>query len=134
MAKNDQVAVVQRGNTLPVVQTDTEERFVTPSTDVFETSDAYVLMIDLPGAARDSIRVTTENGTMSVKARVEPLHRENAALLFKKPKTPTYHRAFKLAEGIDRKSIEAQYEQGVLTVKLFKKKETKAIEIEIRQQ
>lgn len=132
MAKNNEVAVVQRGNMLPALHTGSEERFVTPSTDIFETPEAYVLMIDLPGASRESIKVTTEDGTMSVKAKVEPLHKENATLLTRELKTPTYYRVFNLAEGINRKSIEAQYDQGVLTIKLFKMEEAKPREIEIR--
>lgn len=132
MAKNNEVAVVQRGNTLPAVQTEMQERFVTPSADIFETPDAYVLLIDLPGAAKDSISVTTENGTMSVKAKVEPFHREDAMMLFHELRTPTYFRVFNLGEGIDQKSIDAQYEHGVLTIKLFKKEEVKPREIEIK--
>ena len=132
MTKDNEVAVVQRGNTLPAVQTRSEERFVTPSADIFETPDAYVLMIDLPGTLKESIKVTTEDDTLSVRAKVEPIHRENATLLFNELKSSTYYRVFNLAEGIDRKSIEARYEDGVLTIRLFKKEETKPREIEIK--
>lgn len=132
MTKNNEVAVVQRGNALPALQTEMREAYVTPSTDIFETPDAYVLKIDLPGSMKESIRVTTEDGTMSVKAKVEPHHKEGGSLLFNELKTPTYYRVFNLGDGIDRKSIDAQYEDGVLTIKLFKKEETKAREIEIK--
>ncbi len=132
MTKNTEVAVVQRGNTLPTVHNGMQESFVTPSTDIVETPDAYVLMIDLPGAAKDSIRVVTENGTLSVKAAVEPLHRENATMLYHELRTPTYYRVFNLGEGIDRQNIDARYENGVLTIKLFKKEESKLKEIEIK--
>jgi len=132
MTKNNEVAVVQRSNTLPAMKTEVQESFVTPSTDIFETPDAYVVKIDLPGALRDSIKVTAEDGTLSVKAKVEPYHKEGGSLLFNELRTPTYYRVFNLSDGIDRKSIDAQYELGVLTLKLFKKEETKAREIEIK--
>jgi len=132
MTKNNEVAVVYRGNTLPAVPWGGPERFVSPSTDIFETPDAYVLMIDLPGAAKGSIRVTAENGAMSVTANVDPLHKENATFLVRELRTPTYHRVFNLAEGIDRQSIDARYDDGVLTITLFKKEETKPRVIEIR--
>ena len=130
MTKNNEVAVVQRGNTLPAVAIG--ERFVTPSTDIVETPDAYVLMMDLPGATKESISVTTENGTLSVRAKVEEVLRENATMLFRELKAPTYYRVFNLGDGIDRKNIEARYEEGVLTIKLFKKEESKPREIEIK--
>jgi HSP20 family protein len=132
MAKNNEVAVVQRGNILPAVRNGAPERFVTPSTDIFETPDAYVIVIDLPGAEKESIRVTTENGTMSVKAKVEQYHRDSANLLLSEMRAPTYYRVFNLADGIDRSSIDAQYEHGVLTIKLFKKEETRSREIQIK--
>lgn len=132
MTKKNEVAVVQRGNTLPVLKTEMREAYVTPSTDVVETPDAYVLKIDLPGSVKDSIKVTIENGTMSVKAKVEPYHKDGRSLLFNELKTPTYFRVFNLGDGIDHKSIDAQHEDGVLTIKLFKKEETKAREIEIK--
>lgn len=132
MARNNEVAVVQRTGMLPVVHTGMQERFVTPSTDIFETPDAYVLMIDLPGVAKESISVTAENDTMSVRAKVEPVHGEKATLLFHELKAPTYYRAFNLGDGIDRKNIDARYELGVLTIKLLKREEIKPREIEIR--
>lgn len=132
MTKNNEVAIVQRNNTLPAMKTEVQESFVTPSTDIFETPDAYVVKIDLPGALRDSIKVTAEDGTLSVKAKVEPYHKEGGSLLFSELRTPTYYRVFNLSDGIDRKSIDAQYELGVLTLKLFKKEETKAREVVIK--
>jgi len=132
MTTNNEVAVVQRGNTLPALQTEMQESYVTPSTDIFETPDAYVLKMDLPGAMKDSIKVTAENGTMTVKAKVEPCHKEGGSLLFNELKTPTYYRVFNLADGIDRKNIDAQYEDGVLTIKLFKKEEAKPKQIEVK--
>ena len=132
MTKNNEVAVVQRGNTLPALQSELQESYVTPSTDIFETPDAYVLKLDVPGSVKDSIKVTTEDGTMSVRAKVEPYHKEGGSMLFSELKTPTYYRVFNLADGIDRKSIDAQYEDGVLTIKLFKKEEAKPKQIEVK--
>ena len=42
------------------------------------------------------------------------------------------YRVFNLGDGIDRTGIDAKYEEGVLTIKLFKKDETKPREIEIK--
>ena len=132
MAKNNEVAVVQRGNTLPAVQSEIRERFVTPSTDILETPDAYVLMIDLPGASKDAIKVMIGNGTLSVSARVEALSGEKMTLLYNELRARTYYRLFNLGDGVDRTNIDARYENGVLTIKLFRKDETKVKEITIK--
>ena len=131
MTGNNEVSVVKRVNTLPAVQPGAQEIFVNPSTDVYETPDAFVLMIDLPGVAKDAINVTMENGTLNVRAKIEPHHSPHARLLFKELRGTTYYRVFNLGDGIDRTNVDAHYELGTLTIKLFKKEETKPREIQI---
>ena len=132
MTGNNEVSVVKRGNTLPAVQQEVQEIFVSPSTDVYETPDAFVLMLDLPGVAKDAIAVTMENGTMSVRARIEPHHSPAAKVLFKELRGTTYYRVFNLGDGVDRTNVDAHYDLGTLTIKLFKKEETKPREIRIK--
>lgn len=132
MTRNNEVSVMKRGNMLPTLHAGTQECFVSPSTDVYETSDAYVLLIDMPGVTKDAVNVTMENGVMSVKAVVERRHQESARLLFNELRPITYYRVFNLAQNIDQSNIDAQYEHGVLTIKLFKKESAKPREIEIK--
>lgn len=132
MTGNNEVSVVKRGNTLPAVQQEAQEVFVSPSTDVYETPDAFVLMLDLPGVAKDAIAVTMEDGTMTVRARIEPHHPAAAKVLFKELRGTTYYRVFNLGDGVDRTNVDAHYDLGTLTIKLFKKEETKPREIRIK--
>ncbi len=104
---------------------------VTPEADIYETPDAYVVSLEIPGAAKDSIAVTLEKGCLEVQASVQPIHGENANLVYREIRTTGYHRAFTLGEGIDRDNIDARYEEGVLTVKLLKSAELKPRQITI---
>ena len=132
MTGNNEVSVVKRENMLPAVHAANGERFVSPSTDVCETPDAFVLMIDVPGSSKEAISITLENMTLSVKAKIDSYHREEATLLFNELKPATYYRVFNLGDGIDRNSIDAHYEQGVLTLKLFKHAKARPREIKIK--
>lgn len=129
--KND-VTVVRKSATLPAQQAGREAEFVRPSTDVFETPDAYVITVDMPGVPRNSIHVTMDQNTLVVKGVVGERYSEKANLLFAELQKNGYYRAFNLGEGVDRDSIDARYEAGVLTVKLLKKEEVKPKEIAIR--
>jgi len=129
---NNEVAVVQRGNSLPMVRPDVSEGFVTPSVDVYETPDTYVILVDLPGASKDSISLSLERGALVLKASVTPYHGQNATLLYSELRTTTYYRVFNLGNGIDRRNIEAQFERGVLTAKLYKSAEMRPKEIQIK--
>lgn len=130
-AKNGEVSVVKRANTLPAVQTRQHERYVSPSTDVYETPDAFVLMIDMPGVSREAISVTMEGGTLSVQAKVS-YHSGKPVLLFNELQHTAYYRLFNLGDGVDRNSVDAQYEDGVLVIKLFKNEKAKPREIQIK--
>jgi len=132
MAKNKEVAVVKRNNSLPVARPGTHETFITPFADVYETPEAFVLMVDMPGATKESINVSMERGTLVVKAPVEPYHKKNAVLLFNELRTSSYYRVFNLGDGVDRDNVDAQFEQGVLAIKLFKSEELKPREIHIK--
>ncbi len=130
MTRNNDVSIVKRANMLPAIPT--KESIVSPSTDVYETPEAFVLMIDLPGVQKKAINVMMENGTLSVRAKIEPYHPEHASLLFSELNATVYHRVFNLGDGIDRDSIDAKYENGVLALKLFKNDKVKPREIQIK--
>jgi HSP20 family protein len=107
------------------------ENKVAPLADIYETPDSYVLSLDMPGARKDGISVTLEKGILTVSADLEAMHKQSTMLLRCEIRTTGYHRAFTLGEGIDRENVDARFEDGVLTMKLFKSPEMKPKEIQI---
>lgn len=108
------------------------ERYSTPAADIYETPEAYVVHLDLPGVAKDSIRVRVQQGTLEVTAPVRTALPEDAHVLVREQFAEGYTRTFGLGDGVDPGSIDAQYEHGVLTLKLFKSEEQKPRMIPIR--
>ena len=109
-----------------------EGPLATPAADVLEENGGYVLMLDMPGARRGDISVTVAEGMLAVRA---PLARPRGAegrTLYSEIVRGGYERYFTLGEGIDREGIEAQFEDGVLTVRLRKSEAVKPKEIAIR--
>jgi HSP20 family protein len=104
---------------------DLTENVVAPSADIYETSEAYVLRLDLPGAKKEAITLTMEKNILEVSATVVPHHDKNFTVLHRELRTTGYHRTFTLGDGIDPNSVDALFENGVLTVKLFKTSEAK---------
>ncbi len=83
-----------------------------PAADVYETADAYVLMLNLPGVEKEAITLTLNKGELRVRAA-------------------SFARSFGIGEGIDTTSIDAHHDKGVLTVKLYKHEILKPREISI---
>lgn len=131
MSTQKDIAVIRQDNTAlmkkaePVVT-------VTPLVDIYETPDAYVLLVDLPGASKESIRITLDQSSLVVKASVESHVANESKLLVNEIPNAGFHRAFNLTDGIDRDNVDARYEDGVLKLKLLKKEELKPREITIK--
>jgi len=109
-----------------------DRKFLLPATDVYETPEAYVLMIDLPGVEKGTIQLRVENEELFIRAEVGPLHRPDAVILHREHIADGYDRVFSLGNDVDMTNIDAQLENGVLTVKLLKSEKVKAREITIR--
>ena len=107
-------------------------RVVTPSADVLETSDAYLLMLDMPGVTKERITITMEADSLTVRGATETLQNDETELVFSEIRSGAYMRHFALGRDVDRENIDATYEHGVLTLRLSKKESVKPREIVVR--
>jgi HSP20 family protein len=107
------------------------ENVVMPMADIYETPDAFVLSLDMPGASKEAISLRLEKGLLHVSAPFRRLHGTEAEILRREIRATGYRRAFTLGEGIDGSNVQATFEKGVLTVKLYKSAEMKPREIQI---
>lgn len=107
------------------------ERFVTPRASIFDTADAVVLELEMPGVGKDNVEITVDKDELTVLGRrsrpsepnIEVLHQERLLLNFR--------RSFVLSERIDTGNISAAYENGVLRLTLPKSAEAKPRKISI---
>jgi HSP20 family protein len=113
-------------------RTDTDRRLVIPAVDVIETPDTYVLRLDIPGAAKETISVKLEGGALQVRASIADTARQGETVLYSEMRGNGYEREFSLGNGIDRERVDAAYEDGVLTVTLHKSDALKVKEIRIQ--
>ena len=120
MANKNDVIVVRQTSPLPTDRTEKERECIAPVTDVYESADAYVMMLDMPGASKDTISVTLDGTALIVKGDVKSMHREDVNLLVNELRSQGYYRAYRLGEGINQNGIDARFENGILTVNLFK--------------
>jgi HSP20 family protein len=130
MTINHAVEITRRNGTSPG-RPETEASYTCPATDVFERPDAYLLMVDMPGAQKETIKVMLDNDALVVKAAVGSTDNDDRKLLRAELHAKGYYREFNVGSDIDRNNVEARYEEGVLTVRLLKKEETRPRQISI---
>lgn len=99
--------------------------------DAYRRGDEFIVHFDLPGVDTESIDLTTEENVLTVSAQrtYEP-HEEDEILVSERPQG-RFSRQLFLGEGLDRQSIAASYDQGVLTIKIPVAERAKPRRIEI---
>jgi len=106
---------------------------VHPLVDVLERADEILLRADMPGVAAGGIDVRFENGILILAGKVRERGEEPKGELFREFVPADYYREFTVGESIDREKISAEYEAGVLTLRLPKSESTKPRRIEVRK-
>jgi HSP20 family protein len=101
--------------------------------DVIRRDGDVVLRIDLPGADPDSIEVTTDRRVLTVSAKRDDQYGEQDKPLVRERVTGSFTRKIRLAETIDTDKVNAEYENGVLTIVLPISEQAKPQKIEIKR-
>ena len=107
-----------------------ESRTLVPPVDIFETSDALVVIADLPGVAKDTVEVRIENDVLSIKGAGKTVDKGDA--IRREFDLREYFRQFQLGEQIDQEKIRADVRHGVLTIHLPKVEKVKPKKIEVK--
>lgn len=100
--------------------------------DAFEKDGLYTLRFDLPGADPDGVDVTVEHGVLTVTAERPVEETEGANWLVRERPTGTHSRQIRLGDRLDTGAIQADYDQGVLTVTIPIRPEAKPQRISVR--
>ncbi|MFZ9595277.1 MAG: Hsp20/alpha crystallin family protein [Bdellovibrionia bacterium] len=109
-----------------------EERF-SPPCDVVETDSQYLMSFDLPGVSRNEIKIELKDNQLVVSG--ERKHEEVKEGLERSTQERYYGafmRSFTLPNQIDLERIEAQFENGVLTITVPKLEVKKHKQVEIK--
>lgn len=103
----------------------------TPRTDVLQTGEATVIMIDLPGVTTETLDVELENNALRVTGDAAVLLPEGKQWMRREVRGRRYSRTFRLGQRVDTEKLNARLANGVLTVTIPHKAETMARKIEI---
>jgi HSP20 family protein len=104
-----------------------------PAVDIYETAGQDVVVkVDLPDMKREDIKVTFENSVLSIEGQRQFNH-DNVDRRFWRIERGhgAFRRSFTLPSTVDASKIEAAFQDGVLTVTLPRREETRPRQIEI---
>jgi len=93
-----------------------QETRATMPMDAYRRGDQLVVHFDLPGVATDSIEVTAEQGTLTVHAERGWDPQPDDQLIANERQQGSFTRELLLGEHLDVERMQADYEDGVLTL------------------
>lgn len=107
------------------------EAFLIPPVDVIEDGSGITLYADMPGVPKDKLDLELEADTLTIEGEVmldmpegmDPSHAEVSL--------PRYRRTFTLSRELDTGKVSAEFNQGVLTLRIPKAEHAQPRRIEV---
>ena len=100
--------------------------------DVYRAGDgSYHVEADLPGVDPDSIEVTVEHSTLTIRAERTPHYGESEQVIVAERPQGSFTRQLSLGEGVDPENLTAAYADGVLHLTIPVSPKTQARRVEI---
>ncbi len=109
-----------------------QDIFAFPPVNIQEKPAAYNLQLAVPGFEKTDFNIKVENNLLTISAtKTNEAKDESAKGIRNEFSVKTFKRSFTVDEKIDSSSINAKYENGILSVDLPKKEQEKAVVKEI---
>jgi len=89
-----------------------------------------VLVADLPGSEKDSVKIDVENGILTLQAKTKA--NDPGAPIYREFELVNFFRQFELSEAVNIEKISAELANGVLTLHLPKVEKAKPRQIEVK--
>jgi HSP20 family protein len=104
-----------------------------PAVDIVERDNAYLVKAEVPGLAPENIDVQVENDVLTVRGERKYENEEEQAGYRRVERSyGSFARSFVLPKGTNPDTVEAQVENGVLTVTIPKAAAAVARKVEVK--
>src|SRR5689334_13577235 len=103
-----------------------------PAMDLVETEDHFVLKADLPGLDANDVSIEVEDKVLTISGERKVEHETSKEGFYRLERSSgQFRRSLTLPEGVDADKIEANFDKGVLEVRIPKPEERKPRKVQI---
>jgi HSP20 family protein len=106
-------------------------RGVFPPINVFSDADGYVVRVEVPGVPTDRVVIDAQGQTLTISGRREATRPEGAAFHRRERESGEFRRSIQMPRDVDVTRASATCTQGVLTIRVPRREETKPRQITI---
>jgi len=111
-------------------ETRSDDKYIRPAVNIIETEEGLTLTADIPGATKETLDVNVEKGILTISAPVShsmPGHSGYAEF-----ELGNYYRQFSIPESLDHEKAKAEFNNGILTLRVPKAELAKPKRIDVR--
>ena len=104
-----------------------------PALDVAETDGGYSVSLDLPGVAKENVKIAIDGRRVSVSAQTqrEETRKDGERVIYLERSSASFARSFTLPVEIDQEASQAKLDNGVLALTLAKKRAAAAKQLTV---
>ena len=105
-----------------------------PSMDAWETEQAFVVQVDLPGLTPEQVDVSFDRNTLTVRGTRSdtiPTDKGEKRVFFVERSPGSFSRTLRFPQYVEASKIDAKFENGVLTATVPKSEAAKPRKIQV---
>lgn len=103
-----------------------------PTTDITETDDEYIIESDLPGMSKNDIEINVQGNILLIEGEREKETKEEFNRYLRRERSfGTFKRSFTLPQNVVEDKVKASFKDGVLTVHVPKAEKSKRKTVKI---
>ena len=104
-----------------------------PTVDISETEAEYTIQAELPGVKKQDVRVTMENGVLTIQGERRPRQTEAGRKHhWIETSYGRFARSFTLPDTVEAGNVRAEYADGILHLHLPKSEKAKPRQIDVK--
>ena len=103
-----------------------------PALDLYQSSDHFLAVVELPGMRKEDIDISLHDGTLTISGERKRDSDKNGETAQRTERyVGTFRRSISLPTRVDANKVSATYEDGILRVTLPKAEEAKPKQIQV---
>jgi len=107
--------------------------YFAPAVDIAEQENEYVVKVELPGVAKEDVKISVESNTLTIKGEKKQEKEEKNKNFHRVERSyGSFQRSFTLPATVKNDKIDALFNNGILTITMPKSEEAKPKQIEVK--
>ncbi|MCZ7566376.1 MAG: Hsp20/alpha crystallin family protein [Burkholderiales bacterium] len=117
---------------IPAAERSEPELVLRPPVDIYEDAEGITLQLDMPGVSRDRLDIQADRNALVIEGRGAIDMPQGMEALYAEVRSTSFRRSFALSSELEPEKIEANLQDGVLTLRVPRRAELRPRKIEVR--